>query len=97
MAEEGGRRSGPPTAPVHMATCVFVEDGDDELLAGRPASADQISILLQLTQNLGPYRSGYLAGFLAPELAADHLRAGASVLITGGPKVFDHAEVDTVL
>jgi hypothetical protein len=96
-AEEGGRRSGPPTAPVYMATCVFVEDGDDELLPGWPASADQISILLQQTHNLGPLRGRYLAGFLVPELATDHLRPGARVLVMEGPKVVGRAQVDTVL
>jgi hypothetical protein len=96
-AEEGGRRSGPPTAPVYMATCVFVQDGDDDLPPDRPASADQISILLQQTENLGPTGGRYLAGFLVPELANDHLRPGAMLLIMEGPRTVGRAQVDTVL
>ncbi|WP_432177144.1 hypothetical protein, partial [Streptomyces sp. Tue6028] len=30
-AGDGGRQSGPPTAPVYMATAVFVQGGDREV------------------------------------------------------------------
>jgi hypothetical protein len=46
-AEQGGRRFGPPTAPVYAATAVFVRGGDREVQPGWPASVDQLSILLE--------------------------------------------------
>jgi hypothetical protein len=46
-AGEGGRRSGPPTARVYAATAVFVQGGEAEVQPGWPASADQLSVLLQ--------------------------------------------------
>ncbi|MEV1006547.1 hypothetical protein [Streptomyces sp. NPDC049881] len=48
-AEEGGRKSGPPTAPVYMATAVFLQGDDGEVQPDWPASADQLNILLQPT------------------------------------------------
>src|SRR5882757_791873 len=39
-AEEGGRQSGPPTAPVYTATSVFVLGGDSDLQPDWPWTAD---------------------------------------------------------
>jgi hypothetical protein len=66
--DEGGRRSGPPTAPVYMATAVFVKGCEEEVQPGWPASADQLSILLQETKRLADDRRRCLVGFLVPEL-----------------------------
>jgi hypothetical protein len=39
-AADGGRRSGPPTAPVYVTTCVFPLGGDAEVQPGWPMNAD---------------------------------------------------------
>jgi hypothetical protein len=90
--EEGGRRSGPPTATVYAATTVFTEGDEAEVQPGWPGSADQLSILLQRTG--GP--AGYKVGFLAPDLARPHLHPGAEFLVLEGPKVVGHGVVREV-
>ncbi len=95
-AADGGRRSGPPTAPVYMATAVFVRGDDREVHPGWPASADQLSILLQKTEALDEHRWRCLVGFLAPELARPHLRPGAQLLVLEGPRVVGSVRVDTM-
>ncbi|SDM67647.1 hypothetical protein SAMN04489726_2854 [Allokutzneria albata] len=83
-AEEGGRVSGPPTAPVYAATAVFVEGGQ--------RTADHLSILLQ---DLGGLEDGRLCAvdFLVRELAAPHLVVGGELLVMEGPKVVATARV----
>lgn len=95
--EEGGRRSGPPTAPVYMATAVFVRGGEEAVQPGWPASADQLSILLQEVERLDGHRRRCLVGFLVPELALPHLRPGAELLVLEGPRTVAGARIDTVL
>jgi hypothetical protein len=46
-AEEGGRRSGPPTALVYSATAVLALGNDADVEPGWPAAANQICVLLQ--------------------------------------------------
>ncbi|WIX93508.1 hypothetical protein [Amycolatopsis sp. DG1A-15b] len=95
-AEEGGRKSGPPTAPVYMATSVFVLGGDAELQPGWPASATQLSILLQPVELLGDGRSRCLVGFLVPELALPNLHVGAEILVLEGPRTVASARIEDV-
>ncbi|MBC9723670.1 hypothetical protein [Streptomyces sp. TRM68367] len=95
--DEGGRHSGPPTAPVYMATAVFVQGDDSEVQPGWPASADQLSILLQKTGQLDERRWRYLVGFLAPELARPHLKPGAELLVLEGPRVVGSAQLSAVI
>ncbi|WP_322778632.1 hypothetical protein [Frankia sp. Cas4] len=95
--EEGGRRSGPPTAPVYMATAVFVQGGDEEVQPGWPASADQLSILLQETERLDDNHRRCLVGFLVPELALPHMRPGAELLVLEGPRTVARVRIETVL
>ncbi|WP_327428749.1 hypothetical protein [Streptomyces sp. NBC_01236] len=95
--DDGGRRSGPPTAPVYMATAVFVQDGDREVQPGWPASADQLSILLQKTEELDECRWRCLVGFLVPGMARPNLRAGAELLVLEGPRVVASAQVEDVI
>src|ERR1700743_1087483 len=85
--EMGGRRSGPPSAPVYAATSVFVRGGDAEVQPGWPAGADQLSILVQRAETLpgGAWRCEI--DFLARDLAAPLARPGAVLLIMEGPKV----------
>lgn len=95
-AGEGGRRSGPPTAPVYMATAVFVHGGDVEVQPDWPAGADQLSILLQETARLDNDRRRCLVGFLVPEMALPHLRPGAELLVLEGPRTAASVRIETV-
>ncbi len=96
-AQEGGRRSGPPTAPVYMATSVFVEGDEDEVQPGWPASADQLSILLEPVKSDDVGRTRCVVGFLAPDLARASLRQGAELRVLEGPRVVAHARVERLL
>jgi hypothetical protein len=96
-AEDGGRRSGPPTAEVYAATCVFPLGGDAEVLPGWPAAGDALSILLQPVEP-GAHRSGvYKVDFLARDLARPFLQPAADLLIMEGPKVVGRATITDVL
>ena len=96
-ADDGGRQSGLPTAPVYMATAVFVLGMDRELQPGWPGTADQLSILLQKTEDLDERRWRCLVGFLAPELAQPNLRPGAELLVLEGPRVVASAHIGAVI
>lgn len=93
--EEGGRRSGPPTAPVYMATAVFVPNGEEELPPGEVASAYQLSILLQETERLDDEHRRCLVGLLVPELALPHMRPGVALLVLEGPRTVAHVRIET--
>ncbi|WIM95170.1 hypothetical protein ACTOB_007244 [Actinoplanes oblitus] len=86
-AAEGGRRSGPPSAPVYAATCAFLAgDGTSEVL----------SILME---QFGPEDGGERRariGFLAPEIAAPYLTVGRRILIQEGARVVGHALIREV-
>jgi len=94
---EGGRSSGPPTAPVYMATAVFVQGREKEIQPGWPASADQLSILLQETERLDDDHRRCPVGFLVPELALPHLRPGAELLVLEGPRTVAQVRIETML
>lgn len=88
---DGGRPSGPPTAPVYAATAAFCPGetvGPD---------ADLMSVLLQRTASLPDGTETANIGFLAPTLAEPHLTVGAPLLITEGPKIVAHATIEEVL
>lgn len=95
-AEEGGRRSGPPTAAVYAATAVFVQGDDRELQPGWPASADQLSILLEEVNRCEDGSRLYNVDFLVRDLAFPHLFSGAEILIMEGPSVVASARVSAV-
>ena len=95
-AEEGGRRSGPATAPVYMATAVFALGEEDEVQPGWPASADQLSILLEKTGELDDGRWSCAVGFLLPDLARPHLHPGAELLVLEGPRTVAVAHITEV-
>ena len=96
-AAEGGRRSGPPTAPVYMATAVFPLGGDDETQPGWPATADKLSILLQAVPGAAEDAGLYKVDFLMRDLARPFLHPGAEMLVTEGPKVVATAVIRDVL
>ncbi len=95
-AEEGGRRSGAPTAPVYAATCVFPLGGEDEVQPGWPAMADKLSILLEEVEGARGGDRRYKAGFLVPDLAKPFVHRGAQVLVTEGPKVVAAGVIEEV-
>src|SRR4051812_21706811 len=95
--DEGGRTSGPPTARVYMATAVFVQGDDARVQPGWPASADQVSVLLQEVDRIDHHRRRCLVGFLVPELALPHLRPGAELLVLEGPRTVAVANVEALL
>lgn len=92
-AEMGGRRSGPPSAPVYTATSVFVQGGDAEIQPGWPAEADRFSILVQMTETLPGGVWLCKIDFLARDLVAPLVRPGTVLLIMEGPKVVGTAVV----
>jgi hypothetical protein len=91
--ETGGRRSGPPSAPVYAATSVFVHGGDAEVQPGWPLGADQLSILVQMTETLPGGAWLCKIDFLARDIAAPMVRPGVVLLIMEGPKVVATAVV----
>lgn len=95
-ADEGGRKSGPPTALVYMATAVFVQGDDRELQPGWPASADQLSILLEEIAVRGDGSRTCKVDFLVRDLALPYLVPGSEILILEGPRVVASAHVSTV-
>ena len=91
-AAEGGRRSGPPTAPVYAATCVFPLGDDAEVRPGWPTTAEpHLSVLLEAESSLADKRGLYAVDFLAPELARPFLHVGAPMLVMEGPRVVGEA------
>jgi hypothetical protein len=92
-ADQGGRRSGPPTADVYAATAVFVLGGEEETVPGWPANADQLSILIRPTSRSDDGVDVADIGFLVPDLARSNLRVGAELLVMEGPKKVATAEV----
>jgi hypothetical protein len=96
-AEMGGRASGPPVGPVYAATSVVVHGADAEVLPGWPATADQLSILLQEVESLPSGARICKVDFLARDLAGPFVRPGAILLIMEGPKVVATAVISEVL
>jgi hypothetical protein len=94
--EMGGRRTGPPGGPVYAATSVFVQGGDAEVQPDWPLGADQLSILVQMTETLpgGAWLSKI--DFMVRDLAAPFVRPGVVLLIMEGPKVVATAVVTAV-
>lgn len=93
---QGGRRSGPPAAPVYAATCVFAMGGDREVYPDWPKGADHFSILLEEVERLPDDGRVCKVDFLARDLALRFVHAGAGLLIMEGPKVVAHAEIREV-
>jgi len=94
---EGGRRSGPPAARVYAATCIFPLGGEAETMPGWPATATQISILIQRLGAEPAAQELAKVGFLVPDLAKPYLHAGAKVLVMEGPKAVAHGIIQDVL
>lgn len=96
-AEEGGRRSGPPTAQVYAATCVFSLGGDADVLPDWPAAGDALSILLEAVDTATDGAGTYKLDFLVRDLARPFLHPLAKLLIMEGPKVVARAVIQEVI
>jgi len=95
--EAGGRVSGPPTASVYAATCVFLQGGDEEIQPGWPGSADQVSILLEAeTDGSGSRGDLYKVDFLVREIARPFLKPEAVFLVMEGPRTVAEGRIQTV-
>ncbi len=95
--EMGGRASGPPAGPVYAATSVVVHGADAEVLPGWPATADQLSILLQEVESLPGGARICKVDFPARDLAVPFVQPGATLLIMEGPKVVATAVITHVI
>ncbi|MGD1225806.1 hypothetical protein AB9Q10_46170 [Streptomyces krungchingensis] len=89
---QGGRHSGPPTAPVYAATTAF---GNASTCA--QSGAELLSILVQRIDTLPDGSDLANIGFLVPDLARAHLRIGTEILITEGPNVVARAVIRELL
>lgn len=97
-AAEGGRRSGPPTAEVYMATCVFPYGDEHELYLDWPCDVDPtLSILIQMIGSGEAAETVANIGFLVPELAAPHLHDGAVIDILEGRQIVGRAIVRNLI
>jgi hypothetical protein len=95
--EDGGRRTGPPTAAVYASTCVFGLGGEAEVMPDWPESADQLSILLQeVSVEDGNVRLCKV-DFLARELAREFLYPDAQIVILEDPRIVANAIVRQVM
>lgn len=79
---QGGRNSGPPTAPVYAATTILRSAADE---------IEHFSILLERVKELDEWSFVMRVGFLVPELVRPRLRRGMQIPILEGPKVVAHA------
>jgi hypothetical protein len=83
---QGGRASGPPSAPVYAATATFAGSG-----------AAPLSILVQHLSTQPDGTTLANIGFLVPDLAKPHLHVGTELKITEGPRVVAHAVIRELL
>lgn len=95
-AADGGRKSGPPTAPVYAANCTFPLGSESDMVPGWPATAEKYSLLLQkLSENAdGAWHCAL--DFLARDLVAGLITPGAEVLVMEGPRVVGDAIVTAI-
>jgi hypothetical protein len=96
-SSQGGRSSGPPTAPVYAATCIFPLGDDREVHPDWPRGAEQFSILLEEVEKLPDGDRVCKVGFLAPDLAEPFVYPGAEVLVMEGPKIVANAVIREVV
>lgn len=90
---DGGRVSGPPTAPVYAANCTFPLGGEPVLVPGWPATAEKFSVFIQKVGD-GPEKAWLCnLDFIAPELVADYLKVGAQMFVMEGPKIVGAATI----
>jgi hypothetical protein len=94
---QGGRSSGPPTASVYAATCIFPLGDDREVHPDWPRGADHFSILLEEVERLPNDDRVCKVGFLAADLAQPFVHPGAEILVMEGPKIVANAVIREVV
>jgi hypothetical protein len=95
-AEQGGRSSGPPTAPVYAANCVFPLGEDAALVPGWPAAGEMFSLLLQKRREQPDGTWLCAVDFLVREAVVPYVVRGAPMLVMEGPKVVGRAVIEDV-
>jgi hypothetical protein len=96
-AGQGGRTTGPPTAPVYQSTAVFEPPDERERVPDWPTKANAVSILVQrLGLGDADVEQAKIA-FIAPDLARPLLHPGGKLLVMEGPKVVAELTVREVL
>lgn len=92
-AEQDGRRSGPPTAPVYTASAVFVLGGEDEVQPDWPWSADlMLSIWVERIESRADGSWLCRIDFPVRELAIPYVTPTGEFLILEGPRVVASAQ-----
>lgn len=87
-AEEGGRRSGPPTVPVYLASSVFVLGNDSEVQPGWPWTADpMLSIWIERIALDDDGSWLCKVDYPVREIATPYVIPGTKFLIMEGPTV----------
>jgi hypothetical protein len=94
---QGGRRSGPPAAPVYAATCIFPLGDVHEVHPDWPRGVEQLSILLAEVERLPNDDRVCKVRFLVPDLAQPFLHPGAEILVMEGPKIVGNAVIREVV
>lgn len=85
-AEEGGRRTGPPSGPRYWATAVKMLGDDVSRPENWPWSGGQFSVILDFSHSSMSWERASIQA-LAPEAPeAGVLRPGAELAILEGPK-----------
>jgi hypothetical protein len=92
-AAEGGRASGPPSAPVYAANCEFALGGKRETVPGWPATAELFSVLIQRVDDAPEGAWLCNVDFFAKDLVAAYLAPGAHMIVMEGPKVVGDATI----
>ncbi|MFT3663322.1 MAG: hypothetical protein QM809_18740 [Gordonia sp. (in: high G+C Gram-positive bacteria)] len=85
-AAEGGRRSGPPTATVYAANCLFADDPE-------VAGDAYFSVLVQKRSSDAEGVWSAAVDFLARDIARPHVRVGVSFFVMEGPRAVADAEI----
>ena len=96
-ADEGGRQSGPPTAPVYTATSVFVLGGDSDLQPDWPWTADpKLSIWVERVAVRDDGCWLCKIDFPVRDLAVPYIVAEGEFLIMEGPTIAAHARFTVI-
>jgi hypothetical protein len=84
---QGGRRTGPPTAPVYASTCAFPLGDEAEMVPGWPDNREDFSVLIEKLAVEDDATWLCALDFLARDLVADKIRRGSRVLVFEGRKI----------
>ena len=83
---EGGRKTGPPSAPVYAANCSFPAEGENDVIADGPTTATIYSPLLAKEAENDDGSWVCAIDFLARDLVSACMLSGTSMLVMEGPR-----------